>query len=106
MNNREKILPSRRFGKTRRTSRRNRGRRETSLPFSEIVLKDNHLLESPKRLKWVYNCQGRHLWSVGVVKETIGTEISPTKMIKREPFTMFSKMKQWRKWVVECQGST
>jgi hypothetical protein len=27
----------------------------------------------------VGNCQGRHLWSVGVVKETIGTKISPTR---------------------------
>jgi hypothetical protein len=25
-----------------------RGRRETSLPFSEIVLRDSHLLESPE----------------------------------------------------------
>jgi hypothetical protein len=78
MNNRDKILPSRRLGKTRRSSRRNRGRRETSLPFSEIVLRDNHLLESLERMKWVVNCQGRHLWSVGVVKETIGTNISHT----------------------------
>jgi hypothetical protein len=82
MNNREKNLPSRRLGKTRRSSRRNRGRRETSLPFLEIVLRDNHILESPERLKWVYNFQGRHLWRVGVLKKTIGTKIFPTEMIK------------------------
>jgi hypothetical protein len=82
MNNRGKSLPFRRLGKTRRRSRRNRGRRQTSLPFSETVLRDNHLSESPKRLKWVDNCQGRQLWSVGVVKETVGTRIAPTKMIK------------------------
>jgi hypothetical protein len=29
----------------RRSSRKSRGRRETNLPFSETVLKDNHLLE-------------------------------------------------------------
>ena len=85
MNNIEKILPSIRLGKTRISSIRNKGRRETSLPLSKIVLRGNHLLESPKRQKWVDNCQGRHLWSVGVVKETIGTETAPTEKIKRQP---------------------
>jgi hypothetical protein len=78
MNNKEKRLPFRRLGMTRGSSRKSRGKRETSLPFSEIVLRDNHILESPQRLKWVVNFQGKHLWSVGVVKETIGIDISPT----------------------------
>jgi hypothetical protein len=70
--------------------------RETSLPFLEIVLRDSHILESPGRLKQVRKCQDRHLWSVGVVKETIGTETAPIEKIKREPSTMFNKLKQWR----------
>jgi hypothetical protein len=43
-------LPSRRLGRTRRSSIRNIGRRETSLHFSEIVLKDSHILES---IEWL-----------------------------------------------------
>jgi hypothetical protein len=78
MNSKEKILPFRRLGMTRGSSRKSRGKRETSLPFSETFLRDNHLLESLERLKWVVNYQGKNLWSVGVVKETIGTDISPT----------------------------
>jgi hypothetical protein len=46
MNNKEKSLPFRRLGMTRRSLRNNTGRRETNLPFSEIVLKDIHNLES------------------------------------------------------------
>jgi hypothetical protein len=46
MNSKEKILPFRRLGMTRRSLRKSRGRRETNLPFSKIVLKDNHHLES------------------------------------------------------------
>jgi hypothetical protein len=82
LNNKEKSLPFRRLGMTRKSSRKNRGRREINHPFSEIVLKDNCLLESPGRLKWVGKCQGCHLWNVGVVKKTIGTWIAPTEMIK------------------------
>jgi hypothetical protein len=46
MNRKKKILLSRRLGRTRRILRGNRGRRRTSHPFSEIVLKDNHLLKN------------------------------------------------------------
>jgi hypothetical protein len=46
MNNKEKRLAFGRLGMTRRSLRNNRGRRETNLPFSEIVLKDIHRLES------------------------------------------------------------
>jgi hypothetical protein len=51
MNSKEKSLPFGRLGMTKRSSRKNRGRRETNLPFSETVLKDSRLLESPGRLK-------------------------------------------------------
>ena len=45
-NNREKSLPFRRLEMTRRGLRRNRGRREANLPFTETVFRDNHRLES------------------------------------------------------------
>jgi hypothetical protein len=51
MSSKERSLLSERLGKTRRNSRWIRGRRELRHPFSETVLKDNHLLESPGRLK-------------------------------------------------------
>ena len=79
MRSKEKILLSERLGKTRRISRWIRGRRELSHPFSKIVLKDIHILESPGRLKWVGKCQDHHPWNVGVVKGTIGTKIVPQK---------------------------
>jgi hypothetical protein len=41
----EKIPLSRRLGRTRGSSRKGRGIREARPPFSEIVLKDNHILE-------------------------------------------------------------
>jgi hypothetical protein len=50
MSNKEKIPLSGRLGMTRRSSRKSRCRREKNLPFSEIVLKDNHLLE---RREWL-----------------------------------------------------
>jgi hypothetical protein len=40
MNNKGKSLPFKRLGMTRGSLRRNRGRRETNLSFSKIVLKD------------------------------------------------------------------
>jgi hypothetical protein len=46
MNSKKKGLSFRRLGMIKGSLRRNRGRRETSLPFSEIVFKDNHHLES------------------------------------------------------------
>ena len=106
MSSKEKGLSFGRFGMIRGSLRRNRGRRETSLPFSETVLGDSHLLESPGKLKGVNRCQDRHLWSVGTVKGTIGIGISPTEKIKQEPSIMFSKLKQWRIWAAGCQGST
>jgi hypothetical protein len=78
---------------TRRGLRKNRGRRETCLPFSGTVLGDSHLLESPGKLKGVSRCQDRHLWSVGAVKGIIGTETAPTEKIKRELSILFSKLK-------------
>jgi hypothetical protein len=50
MRNKEKIPLSGRLRRTRRSSRKSRGRRETSLHFSEIVLKENYLLES---IEWL-----------------------------------------------------
>jgi hypothetical protein len=46
MNSKEKSLSFRRLGMIRGSLRRNKGRRETSLPFLEIVFRDNHHLES------------------------------------------------------------
>jgi hypothetical protein len=83
MNNKEKILPFGRLGMTRRGLRKNRGRRETSLPFSGTVLGDSHLLESSGKLKGVSRCQDRHLWSVGAINGIIGTETAPIEKIKR-----------------------
>jgi hypothetical protein len=91
---------------TRRGLRRNRSRKETSLPFSRTVLGDSHLLERPGKLKGVRRCQDHHLWSVGAVKGTIGTETAPTEKIKRELSILFNKLKQWKIWAAECQGST
>jgi hypothetical protein len=93
MNNKEKGLSFGRLGMTKIGLRRNRGRRETSLPFSGTVLGDSHLLESLGKLKGVSRCQDCHLWSVGVVMGTIGTETAPTEKIKRELSILFSKMK-------------
>ena len=106
MNSKEKGLPFGRLGMIRRSLRKSRGRRETNLPFSETVLKDNHLSESLGRLKWVSKCPDCHLWSVGAVKGIIGTKTAPIEKIKREPSIMFSKLKQWRIWAAGCQGST
>jgi hypothetical protein len=47
----EKRPLSGRLGRTRRSSRKSRDRRETSLPFSKIVLGDNHILESREWLR-------------------------------------------------------
>jgi hypothetical protein len=69
MNNKEKSLPFGRLGMTRRSLRKSRGRRETNLPFSEIVLKDSHRLESREWLKWGNKGQDRHPFSVGACKE-------------------------------------
>jgi hypothetical protein len=96
----ERSLLFKRLGKTRRNSIWIRGRRELIHPFSGTILRDNHILESPGRLKWVGRCQDNHLWNVGAVKETIGTKISPTGMIKCKRSTMFSKLKNWRRWAV------
>jgi hypothetical protein len=98
MNSREKSLPFERLGITRRGLRKNRGRREESLAFSETVLRDSHLLKSPRKLKGVSRCQGLHPWSVGAVKGIIGTETAPTKKTKQELSILFSKLKQWRIW--------
>jgi hypothetical protein len=106
MNNKEKILPFGRLGMTRRGLRKNRGRRETCFPFSETVLEDSHLLESPGKLKGVSRCQDRHIWSVGVVKGIVGIETAPTEKTKLKLSILFSKLKQWRIWAAECQGST
>jgi hypothetical protein len=46
MNNKGKSLPFRRLGMTRRGLRRNKGRREENLPFTETVFRDSHHLES------------------------------------------------------------
>jgi hypothetical protein len=98
MNRKDKGVSFERLGMTRRGLRRNRGRREISLLFSGTVLGDSHLLESPGKLKGVIKFQDHHLWSVGAVKGTIGTETSPTEKIKQELSILFNKLKQWRIW--------
>jgi hypothetical protein len=104
MNNKEKI-PFGRLGLRRRSLRKNKGRRETNLHFSKIVLKDIHRLESREWLKWGNKVRDRHPFSVGAVKRTTSTEIVPIKMAKQELPIMFNKLKQWRTWAIECQGS-
>ena len=102
MNSKEKSLPFGRLGITRRGLRKNKGRREASLPFSETVLGDSQLLKSPEKLKGVNKCQGLQPWSVGAVKGIIGTETAPTERTKQELYILFSKLKQWRIWAAEC----
>jgi hypothetical protein len=83
-----------------------RGRRETSLPFSETVIRNSHRLESREGLRRVHKDRDRHPFSVGVVKETTSIEIVPIKMVRQELYILFSKLKQWRIWAAECRGST
>jgi hypothetical protein len=90
---------------TKGSLRRNRGRRETNLPFSEIVLKDIYRLESREQLKWGNKGRDRCPFSFGDVKGTTNTNIVPIKMAKKELSIIFNKLKQWRTWAVECQGS-
>jgi hypothetical protein len=106
MNRKGKSLPLRRLRITRRGLRKNRGRREAILPFSEIVLGDSQLLKSPGKLKGVKKCQGIQPWSVGAIKGIIGIETAPIEKTKQELFILFSKLKQWRIWVAECHGYT
>jgi hypothetical protein len=61
MISKERSLLSGRIGKTRINSRWIRGRRELNHPVSETILRDNHLLESLGRLKWLGKCQDCHL---------------------------------------------
>jgi hypothetical protein len=51
MINKNKMLLSRSLGRTRRHSKWNIGRRETSHHFSKKILKDNHFLDSPEWLR-------------------------------------------------------
>jgi hypothetical protein len=51
MINKKKSLLSKNLGKTRRSLRERRGKRETNHHFSGISLKDIQVLESPGRLK-------------------------------------------------------
>jgi hypothetical protein len=51
MISKNKILLSKKIGKTRKSLRGSRGKRESNHHFSRISLKDNHILESPGRLK-------------------------------------------------------
>jgi hypothetical protein len=89
---------SKKLGKTKRGARWNRGRRELRHHSSEIILRDNQLLESPERLKQGVKGQGNHLFNGGVVKRIICSEIVLTKVKKRELFTMYNRLKQWRTW--------
>jgi hypothetical protein len=82
MINKKESLLSKRLARTIRSSRRNEGRREISLHFSDTFLKDNHILESIEWLRLVGKGQGRHPFNVGVVKETTSIEIVLTKMRK------------------------
>jgi hypothetical protein len=100
MNSKEKSLPFGSLGMTRRSLRKNRGIRETNLPFSEIVLKDIHHLESREWLKWGNKGQDRRPFSVGDVKRTTSIDIVPIKIAKQELSIMFNKLKQWRTWAI------
>jgi hypothetical protein len=96
---------SKNLGKTRRNSRWIKGRRELSHHSSEIILRDNKLLESPERLTLGVKGQGSHLFNVGVVKKIICSEIVFTEVKKGGLFTMYNKLKQWRTWEEMYQES-
>jgi len=89
---------SKKLGKTKRSSRWIKGRRDLSHHSSEIIHRDNKLLENLERLRQGVKGQGRHLFNVGIVKEITCTEIVLTEVKKGELFTMYSKLKQWRTW--------
>jgi hypothetical protein len=57
------------LGKTKRSSIWIRGRRDLSHHSSEIIHRENKLLENSERLKQGVKGQGNHLFNVGVVKE-------------------------------------
>jgi hypothetical protein len=93
LNSKEKSLPFVRLGMIRGSLRRNKGRRETNLPFLEIILKDIHYLESREWLKWENKGRDRCPFSVGAVKGTTNIEIVPIKMAKQELSILFNKLK-------------
>jgi hypothetical protein len=73
---------SKNLGKTKKNSRWIRGRRDLSHHSSEIIHRDNKLLEIPERLRQEVKGQGNHLFNVGVVKEIICTNIFLTEVKK------------------------
>jgi hypothetical protein len=62
---------SKNIGKTRRNIRWNRGRRGLSHHSSEIILRNNQMLENPERLRHEGKGQRNHLFNVGVIREII-----------------------------------
>jgi hypothetical protein len=96
---------SKKLGKTKRNSRWIKERRGLSHHSSEIILRDNQLLENPERLRQEVKSQCNHLFNVGVVKEITCSMIVLTEVKKGGLFTMYNKLKQWRTWVEMCQGS-
>jgi len=56
---------------TKINSRWIRERRDPSHHSSEMILRDNQLLENPEQLRQEVKGQGNHLYNVGVVKEII-----------------------------------
>jgi hypothetical protein len=86
------------LGRQKRSSRWITGRRELSHHSSNIILRDNQLLENPERLKQEVKGQSSHLFNVGVVKGIICSEIVLTEVKKGGLFTMYSKLKQWKTW--------
>jgi hypothetical protein len=56
-------------------------------------------------MKREHKDRDRGPFSVGAVKETTSTKIVPIKMVKRELYILFSKLKQWGIWAAECRGS-
>jgi hypothetical protein len=84
---------SKKLGKTKGNSMWIRGRRDLSPHSSEIIHRDNKLLESPKRLKQGVKGQGSNLFDVGVVKEITCSKIVLTEVKKKELFTMYIKLK-------------
>jgi hypothetical protein len=71
---------SKNLGKKKRNSRWIKGRRELSHHSSEIILRENQLIENPEQLRQGVKGQGNHLFNVGVVKEIICSKIVLTKV--------------------------
>jgi hypothetical protein len=73
---------SKKIGKTRRNTSWNKGKRGLRHHSSEIILRENQLLENLERLRQGGKGQGSHLFNVGVVREIICINIVLTEVKK------------------------